>query len=402
MKIINFHPSLCSLLAWLLVIDNGKPLRGKDIFLVFGAPLNGEPEIEDVVQCICSEWLGTGPKVARFEKEFATYKSVKYAVTLNSCAAVLYFSILAAGVGHRDGGITTLMTFCATVNANIRAGVTPVLADIDLNQIESNISSKTKIVIPFHLTGQSCEVDAICDIAQCHNFKVIEDCAPAVKMEYHGKNAGTFGEFGCFSFYVTKNVATDEGGMVLTEHEEDAANIKTLGLHAMSKDVWKRFSDEGYKHYQVVECGFKYNMMDLQTAIGIHQLTRIEQNWQKRQVIWNQYKTAFKDLPVTTPAETAPNTRHAYHLYAILIDEQQTGISRDTFLDLMTKHNIGVGVHYLNIPEHPYYQQTYGWKPEDYPHSMKIGKQTVSLPISAKLLNVNVENVIDAARNVFK
>jgi dTDP-4-amino-4,6-dideoxygalactose transaminase len=239
-------------------------------------------------------------------------------------------------------------------------------------------------------------MDVICDIAQRHNLKIIEDCAHAIETEYHGKKAGTFGEFGCLSFNVTKNVTTGEGGMVLAKHADDAARIMISGLHGMSKDAWKRFSDEGYKHYQVVECGFKYNMMDLQAAIGIHQLARVEQNWQKRQAIWNKYNAAFKDLPITIPAETARDTRHAYHLYTILIDEKETGISRDAFLDLMTKNNIGVGVHYMSIPEHPYYRQTYGWEPEDYPYAMKIGRQTVSLPISAKLTEKDVNDVITA------
>ena len=390
-------------------IDNDKPVRSKDNFLVFGAPLIGEPEIDDVARCMRSGWLGTGPKVARFEKEFAAYKGVNYAVALNSCTAALHLSILAAGVGQGDEVITTPMTFCATVNAIIHAGATPVLADIDPitmnidpNRIASKITPKTKAVLPVHFAGRSCQMDAICDVARRHNLKIIEDCAHAIETEYHGKKAGTFGEFGCFSFYVTKNVATGEGGMVLTRHAEDAARIKTLGLHGMSKDAWKRFGDEGYKHYQVVECGFKYNMMDLQAAIGIHQLARVEQNRQKRQAIWNQYNAAFKDLPVTTPAETAPDTRHAYHLYTILIDKHQTGVSRDAFLDLMTKQNIGVGVHYLSLPEHPYYQHTFGWKPEDYPHAMKIGRQTVSLPISAKLTDVDVADVIDAVRSILK
>ncbi|MDO9262571.1 MAG: DegT/DnrJ/EryC1/StrS family aminotransferase [Desulfosalsimonadaceae bacterium] len=384
---------------------NDQPVRDKDNFLVFGAPLIGEPEIEDVVQCMRSGWLGTGPKVARFEQEFAAYKGEKYAVALNSCTAALHLSILAAGICPGDEVITTPMTFCATVNAIIHAGATPVLADIDPltmnidpNQIESKITSKTKAVLPVHFAGRICEMDDICDIAQRHNLKIIEDCAHAIETEYHGKKAGTFGEFGCFSFYVTKNIATGEGGMVLTKHAEDAARIKTLGLHGMSKDAWKRFSDEGYKHYQVVECGFKYNMMDLQAAIGIHQLVRVEQNWQKRQSIWNQYNIAFKNLPIITPAEINPNTRHAYHLYTILVNEQQTGITRDAFIDLMTKQNVGVGVHYLSIPEHPYYRQAYGWEPEDYSHAMKIGKQTVSLPISPKLTDADVEDVVVAVR----
>ncbi|MFH1976756.1 MAG: DegT/DnrJ/EryC1/StrS family aminotransferase [Pseudomonadota bacterium] len=385
------------------------PIRSKDNFLVFGAPQIRREEIDEVVSSMCSGWLGTGPKVARFESDFNTYKGANNAVALNSCTAALHLSILAAGIKTGDEVITTPMTFCASVNAIIHAGATPVLADvdpatmnIDPNQIEAKITPRTKAILPVHFAGRPCEMDAICDIAQRYNLKIIEDCAHAIETEYHGKKAGTFGEFGCFSFYVTKNVATGEGGMVLTKHGDDAARIKTLGLHGMNKDAWKRFSDEGYKHYQVVECGFKYNMMDLQAAIGIHQLARVEQNWQKRKAIWNQYSAAFKDLPIATPGDTAPNTRHAYHLYTVLIDEQQTGISRDAFLDLMTKHNIGVGVHYLSIPEHPYYQQTFGWKPQDYPNAMKIGRQTVSLPISAKLTGADVTDVIEAVWSILK
>jgi dTDP-4-amino-4,6-dideoxygalactose transaminase len=373
----------------------------RENFLVFGAPAIEDAEIQDVVDSMKTGWLGTGPKVAQFERDVAAYKGVKYTVALNSCTAALHLSIIAAGIQGGDEVITTPMTFCSTVNAIIHAGATPVLADvdpvtmnIDQNQIEAKITPKTKAILPVHFAGRSCEMDAICDIARRHDLKIIEDCAHAIETEYHGKKAGTFGEFGCLSFYVTKNVATGEGGMVLTKHAEDANRIKILGLHGMSKDAWKRFSDEGYKHYQVVECGFKYNMMDLQAAIGIHQLARVEQNWQKRQHIWNQYNAAFKDLPITTPPEVGSDTRHAFHLYTILIDEQLTGISRDAFLDLMTKRNIGVGVHYLSIPEHPYYQKTYGWKPEDYPHAMKIGRQTVSLPISAKLSSEDIEDVI--------
>jgi len=193
-------------------------------------------------------------------------------------------------------------------------------------------------------------------------------------------------------------VVTGEGGMVITKNEEDAVRIKVLALHGMSKDAWKRFSDEGYKHYQVVECKLKYNMIDLQVAIGIHQLAWVKQNWQKQKTIWEKYSAAFIDLPITIPAEPEPDTRHAYHLYPILIDKKRTYMSRDEFLDLMTKHNIGVGVHYLSIPEHPYYQKTFGWKPEDYPNAMRIGRQTVSLPLSAKLTEKDQQDVITGVR----
>ncbi len=235
-----------------------------------------------------------------------------------------------------------------------------------------------------------------------HRLKLIEDCAHAIETEYRGRKTGTFGEFGCFSFYVTKNIVTGEGGMVLAKSEADAARIKVLALHGMSKDAWKRFGDEGYKHYQVVHAGFKYNMMDLQAAIGIHQLQRIEPCWRRRREIWDRYNHAFADLPIDLPAEPEPepDTRHAYHLYTIMVDDARAGISRDEFLGAMTRHNVGIGVHYLSIPEHPFYQETFGWKAEDYPNAMRFGRQTVSLPLSAKLSDEDVADVISAVRQV--
>jgi len=382
-----------------------QPVR--DNFLIFGAPALEDVEIEEIIASMKTGWLGTGPKVARFEKDFAKYKDVEYAVAVNSCTAALHLSCLAAGIEQGDEVITTPMTFCSTINAIIHAGGIPVLVDVDpltmnINPdlIEAKITSKTKAILPVHFAGRACEMDVICDIARRYNLKVIEDCAHAIETEYQSKKAGTFGDFGCFSFYVTKNLTTGEGGMVLTKRAQDAARIKTLALHGMSHDAWKRFSDEGYKHYQVVECGFKYNMMDLQAAIGIHQLARVEQNWQKREMIWNLYNTAFKDLPIITPLNNTNinDMRHAHHLYTILIDEGNAKVSRDTFLDLMIKQNIGVGVHYMSIPEHPYYQRVYGWIPEEYPEAMKIGRQTVSLPLSAKLTDEDILDVIEAVR----
>jgi len=314
------------------------PIRPKNKFLVFGSPVIEETEIEEVVASMRSGWLGTGPKVARFEEDFKSYKGAAHAVAVNSCTAALHLSMLAAGLKPGDEVITTAMTFCATVNAIIHAGLTPVLTDIDPHtmniepeQVEAKITSKTRGILPVHFAGRACNMDAITDIAKKHNIKVIEDCAHAIETEYKGRKAGTFGDFGCFSFYVTKNIVTGEGGMVLTHSAEDASRIKTLALHGMSRDAWKRFSDEGYKHYFVVECGFKYNMMDLQAAIGIHQLKRVESYWKRRQQIWQRYNEAFADLPIGLPAEPESGTRHAYHLYTIGVDEEKCGISRDAF-----------------------------------------------------------------------
>jgi len=374
-------------------------------FIIFGAPAIEEDEIDEVVRCLESGWIGTGPRVARFEREFAAYKGHPFAAAVSSCTAAMHLSVLAAGISEGDEVITTPLTFCATVNAIIHAGGTPVLADVDpqtMNidpaEVEARTTARTKAIVPVHFAGRPADMDALTDIASRHGLKIIEDCAHAIETEYHGRKAGTFGDFGCFSFYATKNVTTGEGGMVLTRNEEDLARIKMLALHGMSKDAWKRFSDEGYKHYFVVETGFKYNMMDLQAALGIHQLARIESNWRRREEIWQRYDEAFAGLPVTLPAEPEPDTRHGYHLYTILIDEARAGISRDEFLEAMAADKIGVGVHYLSVPEHPVYQDKFRWRPEDYPNAMRIGRQTVSLPLSAKLTDAEVSRVIETVR----
>lgn len=376
-------------------------------FLVFGQPQIEQAEIDEVVDSLHNAWLGTGPKVARFEHDFASYKGVPHVAALNSCTAALHLSMLAAGLKPGDEVITTPFTFCATVNAIIHAGGTPVLADINpvtLNiapeSVHQKITPKTRAILPVHFAGRPCDMDALTEIANHYNLKIIEDCAHAIESEYHGQKTGTFGDFGCFSFYSTKNVVTGEGGMVIAKKADDIARIKVLGLHGMTKDAWKRFGDEGYKHYYVTECGFKYNMMDLQAAIGIHQLARVEKNWLRRKIIWETYQDAFSTLPISCPSNPDQNTKHAYHLYTLMIDPKRCQIPRDAFLDAMTAKRIGVGVHYLSIPEHPYYQQTFGWQVENYPYAMQCGRQTVSLPISAKLTDNDVSNVIDAVKSI--
>ena len=386
---------------------SNNPVRKKENFLVFGAPAIEEAEIAEVVASMRSGWLGTGPKVARFEEDFRRYTGAAYAVAVNSCTAALHLSMIASGVGPGDEVITTPLTFCASVNAIIHAGATPVLADvhpatmnIDPAAVEARVTERTRAIVPVHFAGRPCEMDALGDVAVRHKLKMIEDCAHAIETDYHGRRAGRFGDFGCFSFYVTKNVITGEGGMVLAEREADAARVKVLALHGMSKDAWKRFSDEGFVHYQVTEAGFKYNMMDIQAAIGIHQLARVERNWVRRQEIWRRYDAAFADLPIATPAPPAPDTRHAYHLYTIQVDEARAGLSRDAFLSALQGHHIGSGVHYLSIPEHAFYQRAFGWKPADYPHAVRIGRQTVSLPLSARLTDQDVADVIEAVRRI--
>lgn len=383
-------------------------MRKKD-FLVFGSPLIEQPEIDEVVATMKSGWIGTGPKVNKFEQMFKEYKGSQFALALNSCTAALHLSTLAIGIAPGDEVIIPTMTFAATANAVIHAGGCPVFVDcekdsmnIDPNDIKRKITNKTKAIIPVHFAGRPCNMDAIMDIAKKNNLKIIEDCAHAVEAEYHGKHTGTFGDLGCFSFYVTKNIVTGEGGMVITDDEEYANKIKVLGLHGMTKDAWERFGDEGYKHYQIVNAGFKYNMMDIQAAIGIYQLPRIDKYWERRRNIWSKYNRFFKDLPVITPVSVENGTKHAYHLYTLMLDIDNLKITRDEFLNEMTKNNIGVGVHYIALHLHPYYQKTFGYKRGDFPNAEWISDRTVSLPLSAKLTTKDVKYVIDAVKQIIK
>ena len=377
--------------------------------LVSGSPRIENDEIEEVVKCMKSAWLGTGPRVAEFERDFSRYIGARYSAAVNSCTAALHLSLLASGVKKGDEVITTAMTFCATVNAIIHSGATPVVADVDpvtMNidpaEIEKKVTKRTKALVIVHFAGLPCDMAAIMKIVKRHRLILIEDCAHAIESEYRGSNMGTFGDFGCFSFYVTKNITTGEGGMVVSKTEKGIARVKILSLHGMTKDAWQRFGDKGYKHYCVVESGYKYNMMDLQAAIGLHQLKKVDGYWLRRKQIWERYTKELADLPVVLPCDPGGVYKHAYHLFPLLINTKLAGISRDQFINEMTKRNIGVGVHYLSLPEHPFYKKTFGWKPADYPNAMKIGRETVSIPLSAKLSDKDVSDVIEAVRGTIK
>lgn len=384
-----------------------RPVRPKERFLVFGQPCIEQADIAEVTDSMRARWLGTGPKVTRFEELVRQYKGVSHAIAVNSCTAGLHLSCIALGLGPGDEVIAPALTFCSTVNTIIHSGATPVLADvdphsmnIDAKSIVDKITERTRAIMVVHLAGRPCCMRTIMEIAEEHNLVVIEDCAHAIETEYHGQKAGTIGAIGVLSFYATKNLTTGEGGMVLTDSAKLADRIKQLCLHGLSADAWKRYSDSGYKHYYVVEAGYKYNMMDLQAAIGLRQFERLERYAERRQQIWRRYVEAFASTPLVLPAPDEPDTRHARHLFTVLVDEEKCGVSRDEFLSLMTEHHIGVGVHYLAVPEHPYYQQTYGWRPEAWPNAMRIGRQTVSLPLSGCLTDDDVQDVIQAVYDI--
>jgi dTDP-4-amino-4,6-dideoxygalactose transaminase len=384
-----------------------RPVRPRERFLVFGQPCVEEADIAEVVDSMSVRWIGTGPKVAKFEEAVARYKGVAHSVAVNSCTAGMHLIGIALGLGLGDEVITTAMTFCSTINAIIHCNATPVLADVDpmtMNidpaSIEAKISDRTRAILVVHFAGRPCDMSRIMTIAAKHNLLVIEDCAHAIETEYHGQMAGTFGVAGALSFYATKNITTGEGGMVLTDSTDLANRIKQLCLHGLSVNAWERYSDSGFKHYYVIEAGYKYNMTDVQAAIGLSQLERIASYAERRRQIWNRYLEAFASSSLGLPAPEEPNTRHAWHLFTVLVDQEKCGVPRDEFLSLMTEHNIGVGVHYLSVPEHPYYQQVFGWRPEAWPNAMRIGRQTVSLPLSGCLTDDDVEDVITAVYSI--
>lgn len=381
----------------------------RSTYLVFGSPLIDQSDIDEVVDTLKSGWIGTGPKVHQFEEEFKNYVGVKHAVAVSSCTAGLHLAAVALNLGPKDEVLVPTMTFAASANAVIHAGAKPVLVDvdkrdmtIDLEDVRRKITPDTKAIVPVHFAGRACDVAGIEKIADEYGLKVIHDTAHAIETEYNGKKVGAYSDIASYSFYVTKNLVTAEGGMVTTNDDELAAKIKIYALHGMSKDAWKRFSDDGYKHYQVLFPGFKYNMTDIQAALGIQQIKRIEEYSKRRREIWQRYKTELKDLPLLLPPEPAENTRHAYHLFTVLLDIDNAGISRDTLLSELHKRNIGTGVHYIALHLHPFYQEAFGYKEGDFPNAEFISERTLSIPFSAKLTDEDVSDVIHALKEILQ
>jgi dTDP-4-amino-4,6-dideoxygalactose transaminase len=381
--------------------------RTREEFLVFGAPRIEQEEIDEVVATLRSGWLGTGPRVARFESQMKEFTGAPYAVATNSCTAALHLALLALGVGPGDEVITTPMTFAATANAVLHTGARPVFVDvhpenfnIDESCIEQAITPRTKVLLPVHFGGRPCNMDAILEIARRRGLYVIDDAAHCIEGSWYGNKVGNTADITCFSFYVTKNVTTGEGGMATTRNAEWADRMRTASLHGMTKDAYRRFSSSGYQHYDVVTPGFKYNMTDLQAALGLPQLRAVESRLRRRNEIWRYYDAQFARLPVQLPAPVPDGVIHARHLYSILIDDQ-AGLSRDEVLKSLTESKIGSGVHYTPVHLHSYYRDSFGYRPGDYPVAEKIGRTTLSLPLSAKLTDDDVEDVTAAFQNVF-
>ena len=378
-------------------------------FVALARPAIGPEEIAEVVAALESGWLTTGPRVAAFEQAFARYVGAPYALGLNSCTAALHLSLLAAGIGGGDEVITTPLTFCATANAIIHTGATPVFADVDPvtrnldpDAVEAAITPRTRGIIVVHLGGHPADMRRFRALADLHDLTLIEDAAHAVEAQSNAGKVGAVADFSCFSFYSTKNLTTGEGGMVTTADATADAFMRTAGLHGLSRNGWNRYARGGSPHYEVLLAGFKYNMMDLQAALGLRQLARLEDMHARRAQIVAEYDRSLAGLPLLLPAAVESNERHGHHLYAVLVDPALAGRSRDHVQAALAEAGIGTSIHFRALHLHRFYAERLGLARGQFPEAERLSDLLLSLPLSASLSDADVARVVAAVTDVLR
>jgi perosamine synthetase len=372
--------------------------------LPFALPDTDEAEIEAIAGAVRSGWVTTGPKTKQFEAEFAAAVGAKHAVALNSCTAALHLSLESIGLKAGDEVVTTPLTFAATAEVVRYFGARPVLADVDpatLNidpaKLEAAVTPKTRAVIPVHLAGLPADMDPVLEIAARKGLRVVEDAAHAFPAEYKGRRIGGIGDLTCFSFYATKTITTGEGGMICTDDAALADRCRIMSLHGISRDAWKRYTAEGSWYYEIAAPGFKYNMTDIAAAMGLVQLGKAERMRSRREAIARRYSEAFRSRPeLQVPVEAPAGGRHAWHLYMLRLNLDRLTVDRSAFIDELKARGIGASVHFIPLHLHPYYRETYGYKPEDYPVAHAEYLREISLPIYSKMSDQDVSDVIGA------
>ncbi|GAB7026961.1 DegT/DnrJ/EryC1/StrS family aminotransferase [Geotalea toluenoxydans] len=377
-------------------------------FLPFSTPAIGDDEINEVVDSLRSGWITTGPKVKRFEEEFKAYVGSPFAVPLSSATAGLHLTLLALKIEPGDEIITTPMTFASTVSMIILCGGVPVLVDIepgtlniDVQKIREKITPRTKAIIPVHFAGQSCDMDPLFALAKEFNLTIIEDAAHAAGTEYKGEKIGSFNSISIFSFHPNKNITTGEGGMVCTRDESLAEEISLLKFHGMSREAWKRFAATGTPNYDIMLPGFKYNMMDIQAAIGIHQLPRLDGFIERRTAIADFYNEALADVAeLALPRYATYDQRHAWHLYTPLVRIEMLAIDRDQFMAELKKLNIGSGLHYKAIHHHAWYRENLPQVEGSLPNADYASDRILSLPLFPKMTDEDARDVVGAVKEV--
>lgn len=375
-------------------------------FLPYSLPLIGEEEISEVADSLRSGWVTTGPKLKRFEQEFAAYVGANHAIAVNSCTAALHTSLAALDVGPGDEVIVPTLTFCATANVVVHLGATPVIVDIDRNFLMSAetvrraITPRTKAIVPVHYAGQAADLREILQVAEGQRIAVVEDAAHAAGAAYAGARIGSHGRAVCFSFYATKNMTTGEGGMITTNDDALAGRLRLLSLHGMSRDAWKRYTEAGSWYYEVLEPGFKYNMTDLQASLGIHQLRRLDGFIRRRREIADMYDHAFSNMPELLLPERLPGRTHTFHLYPVRVNPRLAQFNRSEFIEELRARKIGASVHFIPLHRHPFYQRRYGYRAEQFPVAEEIYQGLLSLPLYPKMTDQDAADVIAAVRGI--
>jgi dTDP-4-amino-4,6-dideoxygalactose transaminase len=378
----------------------------RDSFLSFSPVDLGEEEIAAVVEALRSGWITTGPRTKRFENEFSAYLKAPGALALNSCTAALHTALLVLGIGPGDEVVTTPMTFTSSVNVIEHVGATPVLVDVEsdtLNispkEVERAVTPRTKAILPVHYGGHPADLDALHEIAAPRGIAILEDAAHAFPAHYKGSPIGSGQNPVAFSFYATKNLTTGEGGM-LTAAPEFLERAKVVSMHGMSRDAWKRYDVGGSWFYEVVMSGFKYNMSDIQAALGLAQLSRIEALQGRRRQIVDAYHGAFKGQDALELPVERPDVGHAWHLYPLRLNLAAITIGRGRFIEEMTERKIGTSVHFIPIHLHPYYRDRYGYAPDAFPIALDNYERLITIPLAPALSDEDVGDVIDAVLNI--
>lgn len=379
-------------------------------YIPFCKPCLTQDDIDEVLDTLKSGWIGTGPKTKAFEVLFKNYIGCKYAICLNSCTAGLHLALIASGISSGDEVVVTPMTFAATANVIEHVGAKPVFVDInshnltvDVTKIEPKINKKTRAIMPVHFAGHPASLDEIQYLAKKYNLVVIEDAAHAIESKYRGKKIGNISDFTAFSFYATKNITTAEGGILTTNNKSLAEKIEILSLHGMTKDAWKRYTHKGIvQNFKIIYPGFKYNMFDIQAALGINQLKRITQLYNRRKYLYKRYESRLKKNDLIQLLKEDYDIVHSYHLFIILLNLDQLKINRDHLRFILDQHNIGTGVHYISLHRQPYYINKYKFMREDFPVANDVSTRTFSLPLYVDLEEEEQDYILDTLCKILK
>lgn len=386
-------------------IEGGPPVR--HTFLDFHRPSISEQEINNVVKVLRSGWLTMGPRVIEFEDQFKKYVGSGAAIAVNSCTGGLHITLSALGIGRGDEVITSPFTFTATANVIVLLGAKPIFSDIlpdtfniNPSEVKKHITKRTKLLLPIHFGGQPCDMDELLEISKARRILMVEDAAHAFGAVYHDKKIGTISDATVFSFYATKNITTGEGGMITTDNTTLADSLRILRLHGISKDAWKRYGKNGSWYYEVEQAGFKYNMTDIQAALGIGQLKNA-QNMQQKRSLYAKYlsKKLCYITEISLPYENK-EIIHAWHLFPILLDLKRLRIDRSKFIDAMKAENIGTSVHFIPLHLHPFYRKKYGFKYGDFPIAENIYERTVSLPLYPSMKYSDLDDIVEAIEKI--